>query len=279
MRILAHIVAWACMVAMPFSPLLCGLNPAFADEMRVYLEPATLEWHWRWDPASGPVVGYEVCVSYVCGEQTWQSCHRAADNTTVITMLEWVPQHVRVQAFDELDKMGPWSEASLTYVINPLRGDADLNCAVGVTDFSILSQEWGRVSLGELGVCDGVEEVREVPILQAGWEGMLGYEFPRKLWWWFLDAFEDDQAQRTRNHAAADEIRAVFLDLNRLHFRETGEPSLIPEKLIRCLERRVVAKLAPSAYEIATGSLVQPVARVSLALKTRTPEVSWRTKS
>lgn len=135
------------------------------------------------------------------------------------------------------------------------------------------------VLLGELGVCSDVEEVREVPILQAGWEGMLGYDFPRPLWWWFLDAFEDDRTQRVRNRAAADEIRAVFLDLAELRYAETGEATPLPERLIRCLEQRVVARLAPTAYEIATGSLVQPISRVSRILKARTLEESWLTKS
>jgi len=135
------------------------------------------------------------------------------------------------------------------------------------------------VLLGELGVCSDVEEVREVPILQDAWVGMLGYEFPRPLAWWFIDHFEDNPAQRARNHRAADEIRAVFLDLAKLSYAETGEAKPLPEALIRCLEQRVVAKLEPTLYEMATSSLVHPTARVSKILKARSPEETWLTKS
>jgi hypothetical protein len=135
------------------------------------------------------------------------------------------------------------------------------------------------VLLGELGVCSDVEEVREVPILQAGWEGMLGYEFNRNLWWWFLEHFVDDAEQRARNRAAADEIRAAFIDLAKLSYAETGEAKPLPEPLIRCLERRVVGKLGRSLYKMATGSVVRPTSRVSEILKARTREESWLTKS
>lgn len=135
------------------------------------------------------------------------------------------------------------------------------------------------VLLGDLGVCDDVNEVREVPILQPGFEGMLGYDFNRRLWWWFIDCFVEDLEERGRLHAMADEIRRVFLDLAKLHKAETGDPCRLPEKLIRCLEQRVIAKAAPSAYEIATGAKRHQVGRASANIRRLTAEEAWRIAS
>lgn len=136
------------------------------------------------------------------------------------------------------------------------------------------------VLLGELGVCSDVEEVREVPILEEGWVGMFGYTFNPVLWWWFLDTFIDDPAQRRRARCAADEIRRVFIDLAKLRQAMTGETSVLPEALIACLERRVVAALVKgSAYDIAIGARRHPHARASRAIERLTERQAWRTKS
>ena len=136
------------------------------------------------------------------------------------------------------------------------------------------------VLLGELGVCHDVEEVREVPVLHDSFEGqVLGYDFDRRLWWWFVDCFTEDREQRARLHRMGDEIRRVFLDLAKLHKATTGEATVFPEALVRCLERRVVAAACPAPRELAIAARRQPTARASLHLKRLTTEESWRTES
>jgi hypothetical protein len=144
MRVLAHIVAWACLLAMAAVPFLW--TPAYGEELRVYYEPARTEWSFQWDEATGPVYGYEVCTRYVCGDKKWESCQGSMDNLATVPHLEWVVWYVIVRAMDDYDGYGDWSEPSVRYAINPLRGDADLNCAVGMSDFSLVMAEWGRVS-------------------------------------------------------------------------------------------------------------------------------------
>ena len=136
------------------------------------------------------------------------------------------------------------------------------------------------VLLGELGICSAVEEVREVPVLQPAFEGkILGYSFDRRLLWWFVETFVEDRQQLARLHRMEREVRRVFLDLAKLHAAATGQPTLFPERLVQCLQRRVVGAALPTAYEIATGARKHPVARVSANLQRRSPEESWRTAS
>jgi hypothetical protein len=134
------------------------------------------------------------------------------------------------------------------------------------------------VLLADLGVCADVEEVREVPILEAGWRGMLGYEFNPKLWWWFLEAFCGPE-ERARAHRAASAVRGLFLDLARLRYAETGEATPLPERLIRALEMRVIGALHPSAYQVATGATQHRAARASANLARLTEATQWQARS
>jgi hypothetical protein len=130
----------------------------------------------------------------------------------------------------------------------------------------------------DIGVCIDVEQVLQTPTLQVGWEASLDYELNRDLWWWFIQTFVDDPNERERIRRAADEIREVFLDLARLHQVMTGKPSMLPEKLIRCLERRLICAMRPSAREVALGATRHPAMRASRNLERFTSEEAWRTR-
>lgn len=136
------------------------------------------------------------------------------------------------------------------------------------------------VLMGDLpGVCSDVEAVREAPSLQCAWAGALDYALDPALWWWFIDVFVDDPDERARIHRAADEVRAFFLDLARLHYAATGEATPLPEVLIRTLQMRIISAMRPSAREVGIGATRHPAARASASLARLTEERSWQTKS
>lgn len=136
-----------------------------------------------------------------------------------------------------------------------------------------------RVLIDDMGVCAEVQVVKEIPCLQDAWRGVMDYELDKQWWWWFLDTFLDDPEEKRRVRRAADEVRATFLDLAKLKYAQTGEPTLLPEKLIRCLERRILSAFRPSLYEIGVSARRQPAARASESLRRLTTEESWRTGS
>lgn len=134
-----------------------------------------------------------------------------------------------------------------------------------------------RVLLDDLGVCEDRDVVLEIPCLQEAWRGVLDYELEEKWWWWFLETFLDDPEEIARIHRAADGIRAVFLDTAKLHFTQTGEPTVLPERLIRALQMRVISALRPSLYAIGIGAKNHPADKASASLR-RTKEAQWRSR-
>lgn len=134
------------------------------------------------------------------------------------------------------------------------------------------------VIMGEMGACGDADQVREAPSMQVAYVGDLGYQLDRKLWFWFVYHFIDDPAERARIYRAIDEVRAVFADLAKLNKAMGGPPMVFPEKLIACLERRLLAAMRPSGREISVGATRHPAARASAALK-RLSEEAWQTKS
>ena len=135
------------------------------------------------------------------------------------------------------------------------------------------------VLLGDLGVCPDVEAVREAPSLRCAWNGALDYALDPKLWGWFVDTFIDDVEERARIYRGMGAIRQTFLDIAKLHHAQTGEATVLPERLIRTLQMRVAAAMRPSAYEIGIGATGHAAVRASANLKRLTTEASWQERS
>lgn len=131
----------------------------------------------------------------------------------------------------------------------------------------------------ELGqTCSMRDVLLEVPRMQSCVAPNFEYTLPIATWWWFVNTFVDDPNEIQRIKRAVYEIRQVFLDLNKIHYAWTGESKPLPERLIRCLEMRLLAAMRPSAYEMATGARRHSAAVASKHLKERTTEAQWLMK-
>lgn len=136
-----------------------------------------------------------------------------------------------------------------------------------------------RVLLDDMGVCQDRDVCLEIPCLQEAWRGVLDYELEEEWWWWFVDTFVDDPEENARIHRAADEVRRVFLDIAKLHHATTGEPTELPERLIRVLQMRVISAMRPTLYQIGINAKTHPAARASASLKRLTKEKEWLVRS
>lgn len=134
-----------------------------------------------------------------------------------------------------------------------------------------------RVLGDDLNVCMDRDALLDLPSLQGGWDGSEPFE--EQLWWWFIDTFVDNRAERERLHRVADAVRGYFINRAQRHYAETGTPVALPEQLIRELQTWVINAMRPSAYETAIGATRQPVATASARLAKLTEEEAWRTKS
>lgn len=136
-----------------------------------------------------------------------------------------------------------------------------------------------RVLWDDLRACPERDALLAAPCLQEAWTGALDYELEIWLWWWFVDRFMTDAEERARVYRVSDGIRRVFLNIARLHYAQTGEATLLPERLIRALQMAAVTEMHPSAYGVATSATTGPVASTSTKLARLTGETEWLTRS
>ena len=113
---------------------------AAAQEIYIIRNPEVNEFRFRWTPASGVVVGYQVCIEYAESED----CSATITTEAVVTPIEWRTWFIRVRALGLSGEYGGWSAPSILFNVNPNPADIDLDGGVGINDYNILSREWGN---------------------------------------------------------------------------------------------------------------------------------------
>jgi hypothetical protein len=101
----------------------------------------------RWAPATGPVVGYLSKVAYLDGTEGLPVF--TAEPAITVTPRRGIPWRLLTQSCRLADTGlkvcdGPWAEPSNAFVLCPLKPDVDCDLAVGMSDYGLVVDDWGK---------------------------------------------------------------------------------------------------------------------------------------
>jgi hypothetical protein len=133
-------------------------------------------------------------------------------------------------------------------------------------------ETFGSILRDELNLCDATYMTREIPYIQATWDGT--WELSHEWMWGYIDIFlTPEEVHSLRRQAKA--MRDFWRDLAKL----SDKPSLLEPKIIDELERRMVTAARPSGYRVAAHATNVSAQRAASVVRRLLTEESWRKRS